>query len=133
MTGFAATRNDFTPAADITPAAAVKSFDIAKTGPILNDYGFGGYLDYVGIPPFIDGRAELYGGAFTLRHDRALSLQNLPDFLRMLDEFKIGVTLLAPGTAAIGLLDRLPDWKRIYADDIAVVHVRRTPLVSSKN
>lgn len=133
ITGFAATRHDVMPAADITPANAVKSFDIAKSGPILNDYGFGGYLDYAGIPPFIDGRAELYGAAFTLRHDRALSLQNLPDFLRMLDEFKIGTTLLAPSTPAVALLDRLPEWQRVYADDIAVVHVRRVPLTPQKN
>lgn len=133
ITGFTATRHDVMPAADITPANAVKSLDIAKSGPILNDYGFGGYLDYVGIPPFIDGRNELYGGAFTLRHDRALSLQNLPDFLALLDEFKIGTTLLAPATPAVALLDRLLDWKRVYADDIAVVHVRRVPLTPQKN
>jgi hypothetical protein len=60
-----------------------------------------------------------------LRHDRALSLQNLPDFLQLLDEYRIGATLLAPSTPAVALLDRLPDWKRVYADDIAVVHTRR--------
>jgi hypothetical protein len=30
--------------------------ELAKAGPILNDYDFGGYLDFVGIAPFIDGR-----------------------------------------------------------------------------
>ena len=93
---------------------------------VLNDYDFGGYLDFVGIAPFIDGRAELYGERYVLRHDRALSLQHLPDFLRLLEEYRsIQVTLLAPSTPAVGLLDRLPDWKRAYADDIAVVHMRR--------
>ena len=125
VTGFAAARQDMTPAANITPANALKSFDIAKSGPILNDYGFGGYLDFVGIAPFIDGRGELYGSAFTMRHHRALNLQNIPDFLRLLDEYKIGTTLLAPTTPAVGLLDRLPDWQRVYSDDIAVVHARR--------
>ena len=125
VTGFAAARNDMTPAANITPVNALKSFDPAKAGPILNEYGFGGFLDFVGLPPFIDGRAEVYGAAFTLRHDRALNLQNLPDFLRLLDEYKIGVTLLMPSTPAVGLLDRLPDWQRVYSDDIAVVHIRR--------
>jgi hypothetical protein len=33
--------------------------------------------------------------------------------------------LFAPSTLAVALLDRLPDWKRIYADDITVVHMRR--------
>ena len=60
-----------------------------------------------------------------LRHNRALSLENLPDFLRLLDEYQIGATLLTPSTPAVALLDRLPDWKRIYSDDVAVVHARR--------
>jgi hypothetical protein len=112
------------PAARITPTNAIQSVELAK-GPVLNDYDFGGYLDFVGIAPFIDGRAELYGERYVLRHDRALSLQNLPDFLRLLDEYHIQVTLLAPSTPAVALLDRLPEWKRAYADDVAVVHTRR--------
>ena len=60
-----------------------------------------------------------------LRLDRALSLQNLPDLLRLLDEYRIGATLLALSTPAVALLDRSPDWKRVYADDVAVVHTRR--------
>jgi hypothetical protein len=125
VTGFAAARQDITPAANITPAHALKSFDVAKIGPVLNDYGFGGYLDFVGIAPFIDGRGELYGSAFTMRHHRALNLQNIPDFLALLDEYKFGATLLAPGTPAIAMLDRLPEWQRVYSDDVAVVHTRR--------
>jgi fluoride ion exporter CrcB/FEX len=123
--GFIAARHDIAPAANITPARALQSIEIAKAEPILNDYHFGGYLDFVGIPPFIDGRAELYGRAFVLRHDDALLLRNLPDFLRLLDEYQIGATLLAPGRPAIALLDRLPEWQRVYADDVAVAHVRR--------
>jgi hypothetical protein len=125
ITGFAASRHDMKPAANITPANAVKSLDLAKAGPILNDYHFGGYLDYVGIGPFMDGRGELYGPAFIIRYDRALKLENLPDFLQLLDEYKIGTTMLAPRTPAIALLDRLPNWQRTYSDDVAVVHTRR--------
>ena len=110
------------PPARITPANAIHSTDI---GPILNDYDFGGYLDFVGVAPFIDGRGELYGEAYMLRHNRALSLENLPDFLRLLDEYHIGATLLTPSTPAVALLDRLPDWKRVCSDDVAVVHARR--------
>lgn len=58
-----------------------------------------------------------------LRHDRALSLQNI--FLRLLDGYRIQATLLAPSTPAVALLDRLPNRKRAYADDVAVVHLRR--------
>ena len=127
-TGFATIRQDIVPAANITPAKAVQSADLAKAGPVLNDYDFGGYLDYIGIAPFVDGRGELYGSDFMLRYDRALSLQNLPDFLRLLDDYKFGATLLAPSTPAVTLMDRLPNWQRVYADDIAVVHRRRGAL-----
>lgn len=125
VTGLASLTRDVSPPVRITPANAIHSTDIAKTGPILNEYDFGGYLDFVGLAPFIDGRGELYGGAYMLRHHRALSLENLPDFLRLLDEYRIGATLLAPSTPAVALLDRLPEWKRVYSDDVAVVHTRR--------
>jgi hypothetical protein len=95
ITGLASMRTDVIPSIKNTPANAVHMIDTVKVGTILNDYNFGGYLDFVGIPPFIDGRAELYGEAYMLRHDRALSLQNLPDFLRLLDEYHVGATLLA--------------------------------------
>jgi hypothetical protein len=122
-------RHDLAPPAHNSPTAALRSFDAAKAGPILNDYDFGAYLDFIGIPAFIDGRTELYGAAFTLRYDRALRLQKLPDFLALLDDYHIQTTLLAPNTPAVALLDRLPDWQRIYADDVAVVHQRKKPAV----
>jgi hypothetical protein len=125
VTGSAVARNDIRPPARITPAKALQAIDTAKVGPILNDYDFGAYLDFVGIAPFIDGRTELYGTDFVLRYDRALSLQDLPGFLKLLDQYQFGATLLAPSTPAVALLDRLPEWHRVYADDIAVVHMRR--------
>ena len=126
-TAFVLTR-DLSPDPKRTPRAAIAATDLAKAGPVLNDYGFGGYLIYAGIAPFIDGRSEVYGGRLLLRHTRALTLEDLPDFLRLLDEYRIGATLLTPATPAVALLDRLPEWKRVYADDVAVVHKRQGPL-----
>jgi hypothetical protein len=54
-----------------------------------------------------------------------VTLENLPGFLALLDEYKIGATLLPPQRPAVALLDRLPGWERLYSDDIAVVHVRK--------
>ena len=108
-----------------TPAAAVASADLAKAGPVLNDYSFGGYLIFAGIPTFIDGRGELFGGPFIARYNRDLSLADLNDFLKLLDQYKFGATLLEPNTPAVAMLDRLPDWQRVYSDDVAVVHKRR--------
>ncbi|HSL80082.1 MAG TPA: hypothetical protein VK877_10525, partial [Pseudolabrys sp.] len=125
VTALSAFRSDVAPPAKITPANAVHALGSMKHGAILNDYNFGGYLDFVGIAPFIDGRSELYGESYILRYDRALNLHNIPDFYRLLDEYRIGATLLAPTTPAAALLDRSSGWQRFYSDDVAVVHVRR--------
>jgi hypothetical protein len=114
----------FAPAAGITPAlAAEKVKQIDRS--VLNDHDLGGYLVFAGVPTFIDGRTELYGETFYMRYLRAVTLQDLPDFLRLLDEYQIGATLLTPATPAVALLDRLPGWERLYADATAVVHRRR--------
>jgi hypothetical protein len=110
----------------LVPRVAVEKLKELKANRILNDYYFGGYLIFQGIPTFIDARAELYGPVFLTRFFRAISLDNLADFVKLLDEYKIDATLLLPSTPSVGLLDRLPEWERIYADDVAVVHVRRT-------
>lgn len=113
------------PAAGATPEAAVRVVrDHGVRGPVLNAYEFGGYLIFSGTPPFIDGRADLYGDAFLKRYVEALRLDN-PDLLpQLLDGYRIGWTLLQPGTPAVALLDHLPGWRRLYADKTAVVHVR---------
>jgi hypothetical protein len=117
--------HDARPAATNTPAAAIANAGLADAGPVLNDYAFGGYLIYADIPTFIDGRGELFGGYFIDRYNRAISLADLNDFIKLLDEYKIQSTLLAPSTPAVGLLDRLPEWQRVYGDGIAVVHKRK--------
>lgn len=60
-----------------------------------------------------------------MRVYRDLNLVDIPDFLKLLDQYKIRATLLAPHTPAVKLLDRLPDWQRVYSDGVAVVHKRR--------
>jgi hypothetical protein len=115
------------PRAQISPVDAVAAIKARNAGPVLNDYDFGGYLIYAGMHPFIDGRTDqLYGEAFMVRHDRAVTLRDVGDFVHLLDEYGIAATLLNPATPAVGLLDRMDEWQRVYADDVAVVHVRRT-------
>lgn len=131
-TALIATARQYTPSPDVTPAAAVAALRDAGAHRVLNDYNLGGYLVYAGVPTFIDGRTELFGGEFLLRYFRATQLKNIPDFLRLLDEDDIDATLLMPSTPAVAFLDRQPGWKRLYADDVAVVHVR-LPLRGSLN
>jgi hypothetical protein len=103
----------FTPAEAV---AAARAHGVA--GPVLNDFNFGGYLIFLGIAPFIDGRFDMYGDGFIARESELAELPNL------LAEFRIGWTLVGAKTPRAALLDHLPGWRRIYGDDIAVVHVR---------
>jgi hypothetical protein len=91
---------------------------------VLNAYNFGGYLIASGVKTFDDGRTELYGEKFLLRLDRALELNNVGTLLRLLKQYHIDATLLAPKAPANSLLARLKGWKRIYADDVAVVYLK---------
>jgi len=114
------------PPAVFRPVGAVETVrDHHIQGPVFNDYNFGGYLIFAGIPTFIDGRADMYGDAFVERMNDAVDLKS-DDLPAMLDEYHIAWTLFPPHTRTATLLDHLPGWHRLYADDIAVVHVRST-------
>lgn len=116
---------DVAPPRDNTPAAALAAARAAGvTGAVMNDYGFGGFLISQGVPTWIDGRTELYGGKRVALYRKAVSLQGLSNFDAVFSDPKIGWTMLATGMAAIDLLDRTPGWRRVYADDVAVVHAR---------
>jgi hypothetical protein len=93
-------------------------------GNVLNTYGWGGYLIYEGVPAFIDGRAEMYGDAFLKRYMEALDLRTSDGLQDLLGRYDVAWTMLSPETPAVALLDNLPGWRRLYSDDVAVVHVR---------
>lgn len=107
------------------PAAAVHAAQAAGvSGPVFNDYGWGGYLIYSGVAPFIDGRADMYRDAFMKDFVNAMDLRDPTSLPKLLERHGITWTLLAPDRAATALLDHLPGWRRLYADEHAVVHVR---------
>lgn len=107
-----------------TPVAAVDLLEQRKVQRIFNAYQFGGYLISRDIPIFVDGRAELYGEKFVMDFFKATEGKK-PELLpRLLDEYKIDATLLVADAPGPQILDQLKGWKRIYADDIAVIHVR---------
>jgi hypothetical protein len=117
-------RRELHVAENITPAAAVDAV-IAQhvSGPVLNDYGFGGYLIFRGFKVFIDGRADFYGDAFIKHYAEAITLQS-DEFFKLVDRYGITWTLLPPDRPAVQMLDHLAGWRRVYGDSIAVVHVR---------
>jgi hypothetical protein len=93
-------------------------------GRVLNHYNFGGYLIRAGVPTFIDGRGELYGGEFIKRYAHAVNLKGDEPFETVLDRWQIDWTLLTPEQPANQLLARLPGWRRAYGDEAAVIYVR---------
>jgi hypothetical protein len=111
--------------APIRAVSAVRQAGIK--GPVLNSYGSGGYLIYLGIPSFIDGRADVYGEAFLKEYVDALMLKRWDGLPRLIDKYQVTWTLLEPESPAVTFLDHLPGWQRLYADKTAVVHVKAGP------
>lgn len=107
-----------------TPVAAVDLLIARKAERIFNSYGFGAYLIARDVKPFVDGRSELYGEKFLMDYFAAEDARNVNGLLRMLDDDRIDATLLTADSPAAQLLDHIPGWTRLYADEIAVVHVR---------
>ena len=114
----------FAPPATQSPAAAVDALMDRNPKRVLNDLPFGGYLISRGVPVFIDGRAELYGEAFEMAYYRAMQLKDVNELLDLLKRYDIDAVLLTPATPAVTMLDHLDGWRRVYADETAVLHVR---------
>jgi hypothetical protein len=110
-----------------TPASALDAAArLGLTGHVFNSEGFGGYLVFRGIPSFIDGRIEMFGNAFLARYLDAVDGSE-PTLRDLLDRWGARWTLLTPDQPAVGLLDRLPGWRRVYTDARAVIHRRDSP------
>ena len=119
----------FEPNVRQSPAAAVAMLKKMNFTRVFNDYDFGGYLIANGIPTFIDGRTELFGEKFMVDHNDANGLIEPENLFRLLDEYRIEATLLRTQSAATKLLDHIDGWQKVYADDIATVHVRKAGAV----
>jgi hypothetical protein len=107
-----------------TPAKAVDILKQRQAKRVFNSLEFGGYLIASDVPPFIDGRAELYGEKFVMDFFNAVDARKVDTLLRMLDEYRIDATLLVAASPAAQVLDHAQGWKRLYADDTAIIHVR---------
>jgi len=110
-----------------TPASALASVPAAlKARPVLNGYGFGGYLIHQGVKPMIDGRADMYGDAFAGAYFKATD-GDAPALEALARRHHVAWTIFMPGDPAVAVLDADPAWRRIHADPYAVVHQRVGP------
>jgi len=115
----------------------VRAVDYLKThvvpGPMYNTYGYGGYLIWA-LPQqkvFIDGRGDLYevGGAFS----DYLEAANLkPGAFAVLRAYRIQSCLLDRSEPLATVLSNHPDWRTVYSDDLSVLLVRRSGIMSAQ-
>jgi hypothetical protein len=116
--------------------AFAASFPIAATqylqahpedGPLINEYGWGGYLAWAHIPRrgvFIDGRADVYERTGVL--EDYLSITGLkPGAFGLLEKYGIRACLLQPDAPLSTALAESPKWEKAYSDSVSVVYVRR--------
>jgi hypothetical protein len=96
-------------------------------GPILSPDSWGGYLIYRLYPNervFVDDRHDFYGEEFLKSY---LSMWRVePGWKDILDR-RVGCLVLPKSAALSTILAATPEWKSIYADDVAIVFVRTKP------
>jgi hypothetical protein len=117
---------DVAPPASIMPQAALDFVQEKKvTGRVFNDYDFGGFFTFSGIPTFVDGRALPFGDEFLRRYFDALDLVDIGDAFKLLEDNRIDWIILRPFRPLTKALLHSAVWDKVYADDDAVVFVRR--------
>jgi hypothetical protein len=108
----------------VTPEAALgtaRQMDL--TGPVFNSEAFGGYLIFTGVPTFIDGRVELYGNDFLASY-LAAEQGDAEMLAALLDRYHADWAVLQAQSPIVAAFAQLPGWRRVYADDRAVIDVR---------
>ena len=95
-------------------------------GPMFNDQFWGGYLIWAfggRHAVFIDGRCDAYEPAGVLGDYIGIMRAGL-DSLPLLDKYGVQSCLIERGGSLCALIDRRPEWKRVYQDDLSVVFAR---------
>jgi hypothetical protein len=119
-------RRDAVPPDSIAPDAALAFVKKEKiTGNVFNDYDFGGYLIFSGIPTFVDGRALPFGDDFLRKYFNAVILSDLENSFKLLDDYKVSWIILNPTRPLSRALAQDANWRQVYSDKFSIVFVRR--------
>jgi len=100
--------------------------------PMLNSYGFGGYLVWSGEKVFVDGRSELFEDGGVLADYFQLTMLK-PGGLDVLRRYQIQSCLLQRDEPLSVVLGALPDWQKVYADGLSAVYVRRKAVLAAES
>lgn len=112
------------------PVAAVEYLESEQPpGPLFNSYNWGGYLiwqarDY---PVYVDGRTDLFDDQL-LRVYLSIYFVDEGKWLPALNEAGINLVLVESSSPLARVLASQPGWFEAYADDLAVIYARETPL-----
>jgi hypothetical protein len=109
------------------PAAAVDWIEAQgwRERRMFNNYNWGGYLVWRGLPVFIDGRAEVYGDAFILRYLDTIFVR--PNWREMLNDFDVEFALIGRESPLSTVMLESGEWREVYQDDMAVILTRASP------
>lgn len=111
---------------DGSPVEAVRFLQLHHlSGPMLNDYVYGGYLIWAvpEHPVFIDGRGDVFEWTGVLaQFGEWATLQSNPNTL--LDKYGINFCLLARTSPMAHVLPLLPNWKTVYSGNKSMIFVR---------
>lgn len=118
--------------AQVETQSPVKAVEFIKanrlSGPMLNDYGSGGYLIWAApeYPVMIDGRTDVYEwSGFLGEFGNWATLRSDPNVL--LRKYKVNFCLLTRDDPMAQIMPRLQGWKLAYSDNNSSVFVRTAP------
>ena len=125
QTAFSWHRIDAGPPESVAPKAAIDYVRKARiTGNVFNNYNFGGYLIFKGIPTFVDGRVPPYTDEFLREYFDAVTLADIKGAFNLLDQYKVNWVLLLPTDPLTKALAESHQWTRVYSDKYSAVLVR---------
>jgi hypothetical protein len=94
-------------------------------GPIINEYGFGGYLIWAApeYPVFVDGRGDIFEWTGVLRAFGDWATLKTSS-TQLLDDYGVNLCLVGKDSPAATGMRRVHGWREVYSDDNAVVFER---------
>lgn len=105
------------------PVKAVEFLKGQEYARLFNDYGFGGYLIWKGIPVYIDGRADLYRSGIFKRY---VGLSNTDEKMSSyIEGTGADAALLVARSPADRAMMETAKWECVYRDDIAAAYLKK--------
>lgn len=113
------------------PVSATKSLlKQEQVNNLFNDYGYGGYLIWCEVSPFIDGRADLYTFKSDIFKDY-FAMQSTPQ--NYLDKYDIQTVLTESGSRLDLYLINNQEWKETFRDKYSAVYCKNHRFIPKTN